>query len=78
MATNKGTQDVLKRMATLIDMISHESDTVKELKTWNKMFKKHIGQQKSQGGSYPDDTYTCDIENNKVKRHRYGKIIREY
>jgi len=78
MATNKNTLEALRRMAKLVDELKESSDSVKELKTWNKMFKRHIGEQKSQGGQFPDDRYECDWKNNKIRRWRKDKLVKEY
>ncbi len=78
MPTNIPTIEPLKRMAELIDSLEGSSDKIRELKTWNKLFKRHIGEQKSQGGQFPKDTYECDWKNNKIRRLRNGEVMVEY
>lgn len=68
MATNPPTVKALKRMTELID----------EVYAWNRMLKKHVGQQQRQPNQFEGDEYKYNSKNKKIERIRDGKVKSRY
>ena len=80
MAMNPPTYKALKRMANLIDNkleAQTAQDAVDEIKAWNRLLKKHIGQQKRQPSRWAGHRYRYDKQTQKIQR-REGKKLVEY
>lgn len=78
MATNKCTIKLLEDMYNLIENLNENLEGVRELKIMNKTFKKHITEQKRQGGQYPNDNYNPVLESTNIQRRRNGEVVAEY
>jgi len=67
-------------MANLIDNkleTQTAQDVVAEIKAWNRLLKKHIGQQKRQPSRWVGHHYRYDKQTQKIQR-REGKKLVEY
>jgi len=81
MPTNPPTCDSLKHMAKLIDKelkAQTSQDVVDEIKAWNRLLKKHIGQQKKQPNQYDGHRYTYDKQTQKIQRRKGETVVTEY
>jgi hypothetical protein len=78
MPTNPPTITALERMADLIhnELAAQTSqDVVDEIKAWNRLLKKHIGQQKRQPNPYDGHSYEYLREKKKIRRTGGGKTV---
>ncbi len=65
----------MNKISMLIETLNAQnfSKHINELKAWNKILRKHIGQQKRQAGNFKNDSYEYDPNTNKVNRFRVDK-----
>jgi hypothetical protein len=84
MAMNVPTYSALRKMAKLIDgklSTQTSQDVVDEIRAWNRLLKKHLGQQKRQpaaGTTALSFSYRYDKASNKVQRIKNNKVEAEY
>lgn len=71
----------LKRLSELINGldIKPKQGVVDEIKAWNRLLIRHIGQQKRQGGKFGGQRYEYDPKTKKIKRiDTTGEIVANY
>lgn len=81
MPTNKPTLKALGRLSHLIDRLDTRptQSLVDEIKAWNRLLKRHKGQQKRQNGKWKNDKYEYDKNTKKIKRiTKEGDVISYY
>ena len=80
MAMNPPTYQALRRMANLINKLETQTnqDVVDEIKAWNRLLKKHIGQQKRQPSRWAGHRYRYDKRTQKIERLEGKKLVVEY
>lgn len=81
MATNPPTCNALNRLAKLIDnelKVRNSQGVVDEIKAWNRLLKKHIGQQRRQPNQFDGHRYTYDRTTRKIQRRNGEQIVAEY
>jgi hypothetical protein len=80
MAMNPPTYSALRRMANLINKLETQTDqgVVDEIKAWNRLLKKHIGQQKRQPNRFSGHSYKYDKEKQKIQRYNGKELVAEY
>jgi len=82
MAMNPPTYPALKRLAQLIDSklkTNTNQEVIDEIKAWNRLLKRHIGQQKKQPSPWKNHRYEYDKNTKKIRRlNKNGEIVAEY
>lgn len=81
MPANIPTIRYLKRLPELINELDTKpnQELVDEIKAWNRLLIRHIGQQKRQGGKFGGQRYEYDPNTKKIKRiDATGEIVANY
>jgi hypothetical protein len=81
MPTNKPTIAAFEILSELIDGLNTgpTQETIDQMKAWNRLLKRHMGQQKRQDGKWGEQSYTYDPDTREiVRRNEKGEEICRY
>ena len=81
MPTNQPTIKALLGLTKLIDELNTKTtqNTIDEIRAWNHLLKKHLGQQKKQDGKWETHRYVYDKNTKRIKRlNESGEVTADY